>query len=72
LRQPNNHEAGIKLKKGWLKMDKYECDVCGYIYDPGQGDPDASVKPGTPFDRLPDDWVCPVCGADKSHFKKIA
>lgn len=52
-------------------MAKYECDVCGYIYDPEQGDPDNGVAPGTPFEALPNDWVCPDCGADKSQFTKI-
>ena len=51
-------------------MDKYTCSVCGYVYDPAQGDPDNGVSPGTPFDELPADWVCPVCGADKSLFEK--
>lgn len=50
-------------------MDKYVCIVCGYIYDPEKGDPDSGANPGTPFDQLPDDWVCPVCGADKSQFE---
>ncbi len=53
------------------KMAKYECTVCGYIYDPELGDPDGDIKPGTPFEELPDDWKCPVCGASKSEFKKI-
>ncbi len=52
-------------------MDKYECKVCGYIYDPEQGDPENGIEPGTPFEKLPDDWVCPMCGADKSEFKKV-
>jgi flavin reductase (DIM6/NTAB) family NADH-FMN oxidoreductase RutF/rubredoxin len=52
------------------KMDKYTCSVCGYTYDPGKGDPDSGVKPGTPFEDLPADWTCPVCGADKSKFEK--
>ena len=52
-------------------MDKYVCEVCGYIYDPAKGDPDSSIKPGTSFDKLPNDWVCPVCGASKSEFKKM-
>jgi rubredoxin len=51
-------------------MAKYECTVCGYIYDPALGDPDGKIEPGTPFEKLPDDWVCPICGADKSQFKK--
>jgi flavin reductase (DIM6/NTAB) family NADH-FMN oxidoreductase RutF/rubredoxin len=53
------------------KMAKYKCVVCGYIYDPAIGDPDSGVKPGTPFESLPDDWSCPMCGADKSNFEKI-
>ncbi|OPX28670.1 MAG: rubredoxin [Candidatus Omnitrophica bacterium 4484_171] len=52
-------------------MDKYRCTVCGYIYDPELGDPDSGIEPGTPFNDIPDSWVCPVCGADKSSFEKI-
>ena len=52
-------------------MDKWECLVCGYIYDPRKGDHDNGVEPGTAFEDIPDDWVCPVCGADKSQFKKL-
>lgn len=52
-------------------MSKYKCSVCGYIYDPEKGDPDSGVKPGVPFESLPDDWVCPVCGAAKSEFEKL-
>lgn len=51
-------------------MDKYRCTVCNYIYDPAFGDPDTGVKPGTPFEKLPEDWLCPVCGAPKSDFEK--
>lgn len=50
-------------------MKKYTCTVCGYEYDPAVGDPDAGVAPGTSFDDIPDDWVCPECGADKSFFE---
>ncbi|MBS7660290.1 MAG: rubredoxin [Candidatus Bathyarchaeia archaeon] len=50
-------------------MDKWECIICGYIYDPDVGDPDNGVKPGTPFQELPDDWKCPICGASKEMFK---
>lgn len=53
------------------KMKKYRCKVCGYVYDPDNGDPDSGIKPGTPFEELPDDWVCPVCGADKSNFEEV-
>ncbi|MBX6423560.1 rubredoxin [Thermosulfurimonas sp. F29] len=49
-------------------MKKYQCSVCGYIYDPAQGDPDRGYPPGTAFEDLPDDWTCPVCGAAKSEF----
>ncbi|MGQ9857975.1 MAG: rubredoxin [Thermodesulfobacteriota bacterium] len=52
-------------------MDRYECQVCGYVYDPAVGDPDNGVPPGTPFESLPADWVCPVCGAAKDQFQKL-
>ena len=54
-----------------VKMAKYQCSVCGYIYDPEKGDPESGTAPGTPFEKLPDDWTCPVCGASKSEFKKM-
>jgi flavin reductase (DIM6/NTAB) family NADH-FMN oxidoreductase RutF/rubredoxin len=50
---------------------KYKCGVCGYIYDPAVGDPDSGIKTGTPFEALPADWTCPVCGVDKSQFTKV-
>jgi len=50
-------------------MEKYVCTVCGYVYDPEKGDSDSGVQPRTPFDKLPDNWVCPVCGADKTQFE---
>lgn len=49
---------------------KYTCEVCGYVYDPAAGDPARGVAPGTPFEELPADWVCPVCGAGKEQFQK--
>ena len=49
-------------------MKKYVCDVCDYVYDPEQGDPDHGVEPGTAFEARPDDWVCPVCGAGRDSF----
>jgi flavin reductase (DIM6/NTAB) family NADH-FMN oxidoreductase RutF/rubredoxin len=58
-------------KEARPKMAKYECTVCGYIYDPEVGDPDGGIKPGTPFEEIPDDWVCPVCGAAKDEFEKM-
>jgi len=51
-------------------MDKYVCTVCGYVYDPAEGDPENDIAAGTSFDSLPDDWVCPVCGAEKDEFEK--
>ncbi len=52
-------------------MTKYKCSVCGYIYDLEVGDPENGVQPGTPFEKLPSEWVCPVCGASKDMFEKI-
>ncbi|NLL92362.1 MAG: rubredoxin [Ruminococcaceae bacterium] len=50
---------------------KYECTLCGYIYDVVYGDPDNGVEPGTSFEDVPDSWVCPLCGATKDFFNKI-
>jgi len=50
-------------------MKEYQCTVCGYIYDPEVGDPDSGVEPGTEFTDLPDNWVCPVCGAEQESFE---
>jgi rubredoxin len=52
-------------------MQQYECTVCGYIYDPAKGDPANGVEPGTPFEEIPDSWVCPVCGAGKEEFNPV-
>ena len=52
-------------------MAKWECRVCGYIYDPAKGDPDNGVNAGTTFENLPEDWVCPSCGANKDLFDKL-
>ncbi len=49
-------------------MQKYVCNVCGYVYDPDKGDPDNDIKPGTSFEGLPDDWTCPICGVGKDRF----
>ena len=51
-------------------MAKFGCEICGYIYDEQAGDPEQGVKQGTLFEELPDDWVCPDCGADKEQFEK--
>jgi rubredoxin len=52
-------------------MDKWECQVCGYVYDPAEGDENAGIAPGTSFEDLPEDWVCPVCGVGKDEFEKV-
>ena len=60
----------LKTFKG-VKMEKYECQVCGWVYDPAKGDPDGGIRPGVPFEELPAGWTCPVCGAGKEEFKKL-
>ena len=52
-------------------MEKYECEVCGYIYDPELRDPENGIAPGTAFADLPEDWTCPDCGVDKEDFAKV-
>lgn len=52
-------------------MNKYECSICGYVYDPELGDSDSEIAPGTVFEDIPDDWVCPICGAGKDEFNEI-
>ena len=51
-------------------MDKWVCTICGYVYDPKKGDPDNGVDPGTAWEDVPSDWMCPICGAAKSDFEK--
>lgn len=51
-------------------MKSYECTVCGYVYDPEQGDPDNGVAAGTAFEDIPDGWACPLCGASKDMFEE--
>jgi flavin reductase (DIM6/NTAB) family NADH-FMN oxidoreductase RutF/rubredoxin len=58
------------IGKGAPLMKKYRCTICNYVYDPALGDADNGIPAGTPFEKLPDTWVCPVCGADKSQFVK--
>ena len=49
-------------------MERYKCEVCGFIYDPAEGDPASDIEPGIPFEKLPADYKCPVCGAGKDEF----
>ncbi len=51
-------------------MDRYVCTICGYVYDPEQGEPDNDIAAGTSFDDLPDDYECPICGGGKDDFEK--
>jgi len=57
----------LNFRRGSMK--KYVCSACGYVYDPEVGDPDSGVAPGTAFEDIPDDWVCPVCGVSKDEFE---
>lgn len=52
-------------------MDKYRCGICEYIYDPQKGDKTQDINPGTAFEDLPEDWICPMCEVDKTEFEKI-
>jgi rubredoxin len=52
-------------------MERYSCKICGHIYEPAEGDPKAGIAPGTAFEDLPEDWVCPVCGAKKAKFQPV-
>ncbi len=52
-------------------MQKWRCILCSYVYDPAVGDPENGAEPGTPFESLPDDWVCPLCGAGKDEFEMV-
>jgi rubredoxin len=66
--RPSQQYTGNKRRY----MKKYVCVPCGYVYDPAEGDPDSGVAPGTAFEDLPDDWVCPVCFAGKGDFEPEA
>ena len=70
--EPERAPTYRKAAKKFATEDLFWCTNCGYFYDPADGDPDAGIKPGTPFEELPDDWVCPVCGASKKEFLTIA
>ena len=57
------------LKWRKQRMKKYVCVVCGYVYDPAEGDPDSGIAPGTAFEDIPEEWVCPLCGVSKDQFE---
>jgi len=60
----------VEEKKEGTGLAKYRCTVCSYVYAPELGDPESGISPGTPFEKLPDDWVCPVCGVGKDQFER--
>ena len=60
-----------RLGKEILTMKKYVCDVCGWVYGPEVGDPEGRIAPGTAFEDIPDDWVCPLCGVGKDEFSPM-
>lgn len=64
----NGHNKPLTDKK---TMKKYRCTVCDWVYDPALGDPDNGIAPGTPFESLPDDWACPLCGVGKDEFEVV-
>lgn len=74
-RTPRSAATYIKRKekseRRTKNMKKYKCLLCGYVYDPGVGDPDNGVEAGTAFEDLPDDWVCPECGAGQDEFEPV-
>lgn len=59
----NNRREGFN-------MERWVCQPCGWVYDPEEGDPDGGIEPGTAFEDIPEDWVCPICGATKDLFEK--
>jgi rubredoxin len=59
------------LQLKYRTMKKYKCIVCGFVYDPEEGDPDSGIDPGTAFEDIPDDWMCPVCGVTKEDFELL-
>lgn len=59
-----------KLSLGGF-MEKYVCKICGYVYDPEEGDSDGRIEAHTAFEDIPDDWVCPLCGVKKSYFEVV-
>jgi rubredoxin len=54
-----------------MRVKKYFCRICGYEYDPAEGDPDGGIRPGTPFESIPEDWLCPICGAARDMFEEV-
>ena len=70
LHQRKEKELITNIKTDKI-MKKYVCTVCNWIYDPAVGDPDGGIAPGTPFEAIPDDWACPLCGVTKEDFELV-
>ncbi|UCD08506.1 MAG: rubredoxin [Dehalococcoidales bacterium] len=68
---PKSAPSYVEKKEEKSGMKKYECSVCGYVYDPAEGDPENGIAARTAFEDLPDDWVCPICGASKDDFREV-
>lgn len=64
----NKTKKYYQLEKKKTMEKKYYCTVCDWVYDPAVGDPDGGIAPGTPFEEIPDDWTCPLCGVTKEDF----
>lgn len=71
LKNDNQEEKKVDAKSDVEVAAEYICIICGYTYDPEIGEPDNGIPPGTPFEDLPDDYTCPICGAGKDLFKKL-
>jgi rubredoxin len=72
IKDKNKDKSKDKSKREVIRMaNKYQCTICGYIYDPEKGDPDSGVAPNTPFEALPETWTCPQCGSAKDSFKEL-
>lgn len=69
---PTYIEDNLETKMERNPLMKYQCNICGYVYDPAKGDPDSGIAPGTPFEKIPDSWACPICGAKKDDFSPLS
>ena len=63
-------KVDFPFAENFMTMDRYVCILCGYVYDPAEGDPEGGIPPGTAFEDLPEGWVCPACGVGVEHFEK--
>ena len=68
---PTYQGSQDSAKKSEVKKKKYKCLICAHVYNPDVGDPDSGLPPGTAFEDLPDNWVCPVCGTEKENFEEV-